>query len=218
MKKTEQLEFLVLSYLFDLQRNDPRDAGDTPPEGMDICQYMNICQYLKNNGYIDGDIGDNGVIFAEINFQGEKRLEELEQQKDKGLDLSKNDRNTPSARAVSGIPAPKGRTKAKEFEEYIKEGVPKKILMPILEAQLRGKSGEGAAKIIIAITGVWIDQTPTVSVCNRFPSVKESAFNSAMNKHYGTNSYVGSAKPFREEDLESIRETIRKELHNCPQK
>jgi len=105
----------------------------------------------------------------------------------------------------------KGRPKAKPFEEYVKEGAPEG-LMAILEELLRNKTGKDAARIIIAITGLWIDQPATTSICSRFPNVKHSSYNDAKDKHFGLNKFINKAKPFSESELENVRNIIRERL------
>lgn len=105
----------------------------------------------------------------------------------------------------------KGRPKAKPFEEYLKEDAPEG-LMAILEELLRNKTGKDAARIIIAITGFWIDQPETQSICRRFPNVKHSSYNDAKNKHYGFSMYTNDAQPFSERELENVRNMIRERL------
>ena len=107
--------------------------------------------------------------------------------------------------------AKKGRPSAKPFEDYIKSDAPKNLL-PVLEDVLNEKKGKDAARIIIAITGIWINEPPTESVCEKFPSVKHSAFNRAKNQHFGLNGFVGKAKPFSKEELEDTQTQIRKKL------
>ena len=107
----------------------------------------------------------------------------------------------------------KGRPKAKQFEEYVKEGAPNG-LMAILEELLRDKTGKDAARIIIAITDLWIDKPATTSICRKFPSVKDSAYNEAINKHYGLNKYLNKAKPFNESELDNVRNVIMERLEN----
>ncbi len=107
--------------------------------------------------------------------------------------------------------AEKGRPKAKNFEDYLKPGAPEGLMTVLIE-MLEGKRGKDAARIIIAITGIYIFDPPTESVCNRFPSVKPSAFNDAKNKHYGLSSYTDKAKPFKDEELKSILMEINNRL------
>ena len=109
--------------------------------------------------------------------------------------------------------AKRGRPKAKPFEDYLKSDAPEG-LMNVLEDMLRGKNGKEAASIIVAITGVWIDEPPTASICERFPSITSSSFEPAKNRHYGNNRFANKAKPFDEEVLEEIRNSIRKRLEN----
>lgn len=106
-----------------------------------------------------------------------------------------------------------GRPAAKKFEEYLKADAPQELIT-ILEEMLKDKKGKDAARIIIAITGIWIDEPATESICEKFPSVKSSAFNEAKSKHYGTNKYIDAAEPFREDELETIRTEIRQKLQN----
>ncbi len=105
----------------------------------------------------------------------------------------------------------KGRPKAKPFEEYLKEDAPEG-LMAILEDLLRNKTGKDAARIIIAITNLWIDEPATTSICNKFPCIKPSSYNEAKNKHYGLNEYQNHANPFSESELDNIRTIIRERL------
>lgn len=105
----------------------------------------------------------------------------------------------------------KGRPKAKLFEKYLKEGAPEG-LTAILEELLRNKTGKDAARIIIAITDLWIDEPETQSICRRFPSVKDSSYDEAKNKHYGFGKYRNNAKPFSDSELENVRNIIRGKL------
>lgn len=105
----------------------------------------------------------------------------------------------------------KGRPKAKPFEEYLKEGAPEG-LMAILEELLKNKTGKDAARVIIAITDLWIDEPETQSICRRFPSVKHSSYDEAKNKHYGFGKYNNNAKPFSKSELENVRNIIKEKL------
>lgn len=107
--------------------------------------------------------------------------------------------------------AKKGRPKAKPFEDYLKSNAPEG-LMNVLEDMLRDKNGKDAASIIIAITGVWIDEPPISSICKRFPSITSSSYEPAKNRHYGNNRFANKAKPFDEKVLKEIRNRIRKKL------
>lgn len=113
--------------------------------------------------------------------------------------------------------AKKGRPKAKPFEDYLKPDAPEG-LMKVLEDMLRGKNGKDAASIIVAITGVWIDEPPISSICERFPSITITSFEPAKNRHYGTNRFYGKSKPFDQEVLEGIRNNIRKMLEKNGEK
>ena len=108
----------------------------------------------------------------------------------------------------------KGRPKSKSFEEYLKEDAPEG-LMAILEELLRNKTGKEAARIIIAITGFWIDEPATTSICRRFPSVDDASYNEAKSKHYGSNKFINKAKPFSYNELENVRNTIRERLRQA---
>lgn len=106
----------------------------------------------------------------------------------------------------------RGRPRAKKFEEYLMPDAPPQI-MNVLEELMKGKKGKEAALIIIAITGYYIDEPATRSVCQRFPSVKCSAFNDARNNHYGrNNAFVKKGHHFTDEELESVRTTIMERL------
>lgn len=105
----------------------------------------------------------------------------------------------------------KGRPKSKPFEEYLHDDAPEG-LMAILEELLRSKTGKDAVRIIIAITGSWIDEPATTSICRRFPSVKDSSYNEAKNKHHGFGKFTNKAKPFSDSELENVRNLIRERL------
>ena len=108
----------------------------------------------------------------------------------------------------------KGRPKSKPFEEYLKEDAPEG-LMSILEELLRNKTGKDAARIIIAITGSWIDEPATTSICRRFPSVDDASYNEAKSRHCGSNKFINKAKPFSDSELENVRNTIREKLRQA---
>ena len=137
----------------------------------------------------------------------QKLLEEIDKEKADAKEAVHHQQ----AMAKTAFPGRKGRPAAKNFEAYLKADAPQG-LMDILGDMLSDKKGKDAARIIIAITGLWIDEPATESVCERFPNIKSSAFNEAKNKHYGTNKYYGAAEPFREEELETIRKEIRQRL------
>ena len=105
----------------------------------------------------------------------------------------------------------RGRPRAKRFEEYLMPDAPPKI-MNVLEELMKGKKGKEAARIIIAITGYYIYEPGARSVCQRFPSVKCSAFHEACDIHYGRNSTGKKVHRFTDEELESIRTTIKERL------
>lgn len=122
-------------------------------------------------------------------------------------DIDKNKKNK----------AKRGRPKAKPFEDYLKSDAPEG-LMNVLEDMLRDKNGKEAASIIIAITGVWINEPSISSICKRFPSITFSSFESAKNRHYGINRFTNKAKPFNEEVLEEIRKSIREKIEKIDEK
>lgn len=173
--------------------DDGQWCQETPKDMSPIYQY---CDELKDNyeelsiktekapTLADGDKSIIGnTISTEIDFQTPNKKDKIK----------------------------RGRPRAKQFEEYLKSDAPVG-LMDELEKMLKDKKGIEAARIIIAITKIWIDDPKTESICRRFPSVKHSAYNNAKDKHYGTNSYQDKAKPFTEEELESIRTEIKNKL------
>lgn len=125
------------------------------------------------------------------------------------------DKNNLPAEAPQGAylqkPLTRGRPLAKDFDEYLLDSTPKEF-MPVMEKMLKGKTGKDAARIIVAITDVWIEQPAIASVCKRFPGVKSSSFSDALNKHYGLGKYVGNAKTFSVNELNNIRSNIKKLL------
>ncbi len=105
----------------------------------------------------------------------------------------------------------RGRPCAKRFEDYLKPDAPPKI-MDVLDELMKGKKGKEAARIIIAITDYYINKPSARSVCQRFPSVRYSAFHEACDIHSGRNSIGKKVHPFTDEELESIRTTIKERL------
>lgn len=105
----------------------------------------------------------------------------------------------------------RGRPRAKRFEEYLMPDAPPKI-MDVLDELMKGKKGKEAARIIIAITGYYIYEPGAKSVCQRFPSVRYSAFHEACDIHYGRNCVEKKVHRFTDEELESIRTTIKERL------
>ena len=123
-----------------------------------------------------------------------------------------NNAYSPSNDIKKTVVNKRGRPRAKRFEEYLMPDAPPK-LMDVLDELMKGKKGKEAARIIIAITGYYIYEPAARSVCQRFPSVKISAFNDARNKHYGRNNAILiNGHHFNDEELENVRTTIKEKL------
>ena len=139
-------------------------------------------------------------LFGEIDDTIKKEIEKIQLRNDSGFSNNKQKADKKK----------RGRPCAKPFEEYIKPDAPKG-LMAVLDELLKGKTGKHAALIIIAITDYWIDKPATMSVCQRFPSVKRSAFNEARKLHYYEDTFK-KAHPFTKDEMGNIRTTIRNKL------
>jgi len=114
-------------------------------------------------------------------------------------------------------PKKKGRAKALPFEDYIKSDAPEGLLS-VLEEMLDGKTGKPAFTILLAITGLWINEPSIQSVCNKFPSVRRTAYHTAKCQHFGLNEYIDKKEPIPENKLLSIREEIKERLQNRDKK
>ena len=117
---------------------------------------------------------------------------------------------------------PKGR-KPKKFEDFIYEDAPKE-LMPVLEEMMNEASGRKALTIILSITGVYIDKPTNKSVCDRFNTVGETAYGTAIARHegatYGEKDFSKKPDPIPETEITRMREKISeriKELQNKAQ-
>lgn len=178
-------------------------------------------QRIANHDDLDEDFANksNGIT-KEVSYQNDNDATENEV---KIPHLEYNEENETlyiygkqdNGNSIKGNKAKRGRPKAKCFEDYIMPNAPEK-LMNVLEEMLRDKNGKEAASVIIAITGVWIYEPPTKSICNRFPSITSKSYEAAKNKHYGINRYTDKAKPFDEVVLEGIRSEIRQKLSLNP--
>ncbi len=179
-------------------------------------------QRIDNHDDIDEDFANNSdVITKEKSFQNNNDAIEIDRVK---IPQVENDEETETlylcgkqekGNSIKVNKTTVGRPKAKCFEDFIMPNAPKK-LMDVLEEMLRGKNGKEAASVIIAITGVWINEPPTKSICNRFPSITSKSYETAKSKHYGINRYTDKAKPFDDAVLEGIRSEIRQRLSLNP--
>lgn len=120
----------------------------------------------------------------------------------------------PAAPQALNAPRKRGRPKL-QFEYFVHTDAPEG-LMPVLEDMMKGKSGRDAFAVILAITDVYIDEPTNRSVCDRFETVTETPYGEAKARHYGTaygsKDFSNRANPIEEEELEVIRETIKRKM------
>ncbi|MCR4592793.1 MAG: hypothetical protein K5672_06535 [Bacteroidaceae bacterium] len=114
----------------------------------------------------------------------------------------------------SSQPSPsrkKGRAKAPDFEEFIRDDAPHGF-MDVLKEMLDGKTGKIAFAIILAALKWMKEEPPMQSVLNRFKSVKKTSYSTARDKHYKINNHQDDGKPIPEKELAQIREEIERKL------
>ena len=101
-----------------------------------------------------------------------------------------------------------GRPTADDFTTYFKNPEWAKFLLPALHEILDGKKGTFRAKVIAAITDVYINKPALKSVHDEFnDGIKDSTFELQYNRHYG-DYYRYKKKPFPEDELEAIRNEL----------
>lgn len=120
----------------------------------------------------------------------------------------------PTELQAINITGKRGRHK-QDFEYFVHSDAPKN-LMPVLEEMMKGTSGREAFAIILAITGVYINEPTNRSVCDRFETVTDTPYGEAKARHYGTSygakDFSDRANPIEESELELIRENIKRKL------
>ncbi len=111
---------------------------------------------------------------------------------------------------------PKGR-KPKKFEDFIHKDAPKELML-VLEEMMKGTSGREALAIILSITDVHIDKPTNKSVCERFETVRETAYGEAVARHkgttYGKKDFTKKPAPIPKIDLTCIRNEISERIKN----
>lgn len=110
------------------------------------------------------------------------------------------------------VKRPVGRPSALPFENYLLPDAPSN-LMKVLEEVLKDLTGKKAFTIILAITGVYINEPETTSVCNRFASVKQTSYDDAKNRHKGINKYTGNPSQIPQSELDNVLTDIKKRLN-----
>lgn len=109
---------------------------------------------------------------------------------------------------------PRGR-KPKKFEDFVHNDAPEGLI-PVLEEMMNNTSGRDALAIILSIKGLYIDMPTNKSVCERFNTVRETAYGEAMARHkgttYGKNDFSKKPDPIPETELTRIRDRINEKI------
>lgn len=112
----------------------------------------------------------------------------------------------------------KGRLPAPPFKDYFKNSEDADIILPILHELLDGKKGTIRAKYMIAISKVWLNESPAhQSVHNEFnDGKKDSTYETRFMRHYCDYSTL-KRKAFSDDELSDVIKLLKQKSMNNKQ-